>query len=177
MLTELDPNPPCKPCPSCKSNDVSLNSWTNNSLQQGCFIRCYTCQTCGPTAETLASAYEKWNDMPRLCQEDVIELPKDAEDIPVRPGDVLYGGENEYLTYLVDEIIYKADDGWAFNFIDGNGFKGTRNPECFSHHPQTPLDEIKREVYYLAKKSGLKQPQTVTADIIMRIKKLTEESK
>ena len=166
------------PCPCCKSNDVDLNGYTSNSLVEGYFIHCYSCHTCGPTAKDAESACDKWNDMPRVYQEDVIELPKDAENIPVHPGDVLYGGEDDDWVYHVDEIIYKVDeDGegrWSFIFKN-DGVKYTRNPEFFSHHPQTPLDEIKRDVYYLAKKSGLNNPQETTADIIERIVEFTEK--
>ncbi len=169
-----------KPCPSCKSNDVALNTWSNSSLVTGCFIRCYSCQTCGPTAEDIESAYEEWNNMPRIMrQEDMIELPKDAEDIPVHPGDVLYGGEDDDWVYHVDEIIYKADEensAWSFTFKN-DGFKYTRNPEWFSHHPQTALDEIKRDVYYLAKKSCLQDPHEIASDIMKRIKELKQKDK
>lgn len=87
-------------------------------------------------------------------------------------------GEDDDWVYHVDEIIYKVDeDGegrWSFIFKN-DGVKYTRNPEFFSHHPQTPLDEIKRDVYYLAKKSGLNNPQQTTADIIERIVEFTEK--
>lgn len=96
-----------KPCPSCKSKDVALNNWSKskNNPVQGSFIRCYTCQTCGPTAETIELAEKKWNDMPRSHQKD--------KGIPFNVGDVLYGDEHDDWAYRVDKIN-EEDCGCSF---------------------------------------------------------------
>lgn len=160
-----------KPCPFCGSDHLVYNS--ASGLSTGRFVRCADCHACGPLAEDDARAKAVWNEAPR--RNEVVELPKDADGEPIRPGDVLFHKKFPTCSFEVTRIERKKDGSWiVLARSDGNP-PDPINCDAFSHVRHDSLESIEEDIYHLVMSEYLDDPEADVKTIMERIKKLMKE--
>ena len=155
-----------KPCPFCGSGNLVYNSASGRNT--GRFVRCNDCNACGPLAEDDALARAAWNGAPRW--DEVMELPRDADGVLIRIGDVLYAAANGNRVTVgsigfrhdgTRQVVDKFDDAfyWA--------------PSLLTHTKPDTLETIEasiRELIMVTKGNALLK----IPDLVERIKRMVE---
>lgn len=158
-----------KPCPFCGSDHLVYNS--ASGLSTGRFVRCADCHACGPLAEDDARAKAVWNEAPR--RNEVVELPEDADGVPIRPGEVLYLTADETrIEITAEEFI--CDGSWVVEGKRG-GELAYWKPERLTHVAPDSLESIEKDIYHLVMSEYLDDPEADVKTIMERIKKLMKE--
>ena len=111
-----------------------------DKFEQECFMLRVEASETHAKDDVVRESYERIRDeFAGRIAERYMELPVDADGVPIRPGDVLeynYGGISGKRT--VTALIYDGDrsiglDGgiWDFEFDDGiNGYSDSRDVNC-----------------------------------------------
>ena len=81
------------------------------------------------------SEYERLAD--RIDQE-MVELPRDRDGVPIHVGDVLTDGE---YTFRVDELAAFGDGSWSIRNEDGNAWAACD----VTHHHAPTVEDVLRE--------------------------------
>ena len=68
---------------------------------------------------------------------EMVELPKDADGVPIHVGDVLTDGE---YTFRVDELAAFGDGSWSIRNEDGNAWAAC---DVTHHHAPTVVDVLR----------------------------------
>ena len=159
-----------KPCPFCGLSDLVYNSATGRT--NGRFVRCTDCNTCGPLAEDDARAKTAWNGAPR--RNEVMELPEDADGVPILVGDMVCD-DFDHMECSVYSVTMTAD-GWHIAIRLPNGDICHRiKPNTLTHVAPDSLESIEKGIYHLVMSEYLDDPEADVKAIMERIKKLTKE--
>lgn len=159
-----------KPCPFCGSDHLVYNSASGRSA--GRFVRCVDCHACGPLAEDDDLAEAAWNEAPR--RNEVVESPpKDAEGVPIRPGEVLYLTADE-TRIEITAVEFICDGSWIVAGKRG-GELAYWKPEMLTHVALDSLESIEKDIYHLVMSEYLDDPEADVKAIMERIKKLMKE--
>lgn len=115
----------------------------------------------------------KWfRNMADRIDAELVELPKDANDVPIRVGDTLYNSGKKYVVTCI--FTDYCDHRFAF-YANNNEFTAY-NPESFTHECPDSLESIADELDDFADanyasgllKQGIK-------DLAKRVRKLSKE--
>ena len=68
---------------------------------------------------------------------ETVELPKDADGVPIHAGDVLTDGE---YTFRVDELAAFGDGSWSISNEDGNAWAACD----VTHHHEPTVEDVLR---------------------------------
>jgi hypothetical protein len=82
--------------------------------------------------------FEEWKHTQDTCY---VKLPKDADGVPIRVGDVLTDGE---YTFVVDELAAFGDGSWSIRNEDGNAWAACD----VTHHHEPTVEDVLREFAY-----------------------------
>lgn len=82
----------------------------------------------------------KLRELADRIDREMVELPKDADGVPIRIGDVLYSSGNECQ---VVSITVKADETYVGVHTDEGVFLPSVNPKYLSRK-QEPSDSLER---------------------------------
>ena len=109
--------------------------------------------------------------------EDTIKLPLDADGVPIRPGDVVYVGEQSALR-KVTALKYGCMAVPCFVFLEGDSNSEEVWSPNYLHHPDT-LEDIEEAISDLAQDASLKSLsdgdiRELVAPLIERIKRMVE---
>lgn len=75
--------------------------------------------------------------------ERYMELPLDADGVPIRVGDVLTDGEYKFKVF---ELAAFGDGSWSIRNEDGNAWAACD----VTHHHEPTVEDVLREFYVLA---------------------------
>ena len=159
-----------KPCPFCGSDHLIYNS--ASGIKTGRFVRCADCGTSGPTEEDDARAKAAWNEAPR--RNEVVELPEDADGVPIQFGEAVYDIDGDEC---VVRSITMTVDGWRIGVYGKcSGFiLDSLHPSRVTHVAPDSLESIEKDIYHLVMSECLDDPEADVKAIMERIKKLTKE--
>ena len=159
-----------KPCPFCGLSDLVYNSATGRT--NGRFVRCTDCNACGPLAEDDALAKIAWNEAPR--RNEVVELPEDADGVPIQSGETVYDIDGDEC---VVRSITMTVDGWRIGVYGKcSGFiLDSLHPSRVTHVAPDSLESIEKDICHLVMSEYLDDPEGDVKAIMERIKKLTKE--
>ena len=158
-----------KPCPFCGSS-----AEINRPLLW--FARCTNCGAHGPLAGSEDEAIEKWNEAPRW--DEVMELPRDADGVPIRPGDVLYGlahtPAKPFQDMSIKEMVIAKDGKWRVNGRCTDRGLLTITERWYTHVKPDTWESVEADIYHLVMAEYLEDPEADVKAIMERIKKLKE---
>lgn len=161
-----------KPCPFCGSERVGMN----HPLDGGCHVICSKCGSEGSLALGKEEAVEKWNEAPR--RNEFVELPVDAEGVPIRPGDVLYGladtPAKSFQDMSIEKMVIAKDGKWRVNGICTDSGFITITERWYTHVKPDTWESVEADIYHLVMAEYLEDPEADVKDIMERIKKLKE---
>ena len=81
--------------------------------------------------------FEEWKHTQDTCY---VKLPKDADGVPIRVGDVLTDGE---YTFVVDELATFGDGSWSIRNEDGDAWKA----RDVTHHHKPTVEDVLQEFF------------------------------
>lgn len=163
-----------KPCPFCGSGNLVYNS--QSGAKPGRFVQCKDCDAHGPTVYNDSLAKREWNVLPRL--RETVALPRDANGVVIKAGDVLYGladtPAKPYQDVSIKEMIIAEDGKWRVNGMCTDGRLLTITKEWSTHEKPDIWESIEDYIYYLVRAECSENPQAEVKAIMERIKKLKE---
>ena len=116
-------------------------------------------------------AKERWNKPPR--ETDVVELPRDADGMPIRVGETVFLCDGE--GYKVDSLT-RDEGGWLvkLNVTGRNCGVISCRPSSVTHKEPDSLEAIEKNIYHLVMSEYLDDPEGDVKVVMERIKKLTK---
>ncbi len=112
--------------------------------------------------------------------EDTIKLPLDADGVPIRPGDVVYGKlSSDAKPMVVRSIEYTGGElvPWFITFVGRAQFPYI--PKCFTHTKPDTLETIEQAISDLAQDASLEylsdeEIRELVTPLMKRIKRMVE---
>ncbi len=154
-----------EPCPFCGSRDVRSSVAISRVI-------CNECGASGPMAMIDNDAKEKWNKPPR--EDEVVELPKDADGVPIRVGDTVYRTGSTAAHLVTDALL--TDKGWEVNTEDFHGAAMSSSPASLTHEKPDSLEAVEKDLIRLVSSGYLDDPKGEARAIVDRIRRLRKES-
>lgn len=103
---------------------------------------------------------------------EMVELPKDAEGVPIRVGDTLYNGGKKYVV----TCIFTDYCDHSFAFYANNNESVAYNPEAFTHTRHDSWERIADELEEMVDAASHADDTCERlADLAERIRKLAKE--